>query len=363
MAHSTHRHRHGNHGKTKKILTYSVLGINILFVVLMILCAFSGTLPPQDYPRLSVLPLLFPFMLLANMLFLVIWLFVKWRFALVSAAGMLICISDIRGYLPLNFPSNAPHGSIKIMSYNIGNREKDSNQKLIDYILNKANSDILCLQEYTRKCNIEKNSIIKQQYPYIEFDSQKASTIACLSRFPIVSVKNIKYKSAGNESSAYKIKVDDDTLLVVNNHFQSYKMNSNDINEYKGITSRSADLADREKGTKDIFHKIIEANKTRGPQVDSVYKYLESNAKQYTVVLGDFNEPTTSYAHYMLTKNFKDAYTRTGNGFGFTYSRNRIHYRIDHILYSDNIEVYEADVDKSCHISDHYPIFCYIKLE
>ena len=281
---------------------------------------------------------------------------------MISAVGLILSITDIRGYFPLNLPNNAPQGCLKVMSYNVGKITKEYTSEFISY-LEKVNPDILCLQECSKSLNLDEDSTIAQIFPYISSNDVKLSSTMCMSKYPIVGQDFIEYESKNNSSVAYCIEYDKDTILLVNNHLQSYSMNQDEIDEYKKITGRSASISDREKGTKDIVSKIIKGNKIRGPQVDTVCNYIESHPKHYTIVVGDMNEPAMSYSHYKLTKNLNDAFTRSGNGFGFSYSRNKIHYRIDHILCSDNITPYEAEVDKDIDISDHYPIICYLKLQ
>jgi len=358
--HKHHRHRHDS--KAKKITIYILMAINILLAICMIVSSFSGTLQPQNNPKLSVLPLIFTYLAVANILFAIAWLLIRKKYALISVAALLICITDIRATFPINIPSNAPQGSIKVMTFNIANNNKSKTPEFVEYI-NKINPDILCLQECNTHNQLMEDTIIKQLYPYITYNDTRVSTIALFSKFPIVKNENIEYESKGNSSSAYNIVINGDTALIINNHLQSYLFAKNEIDEYKSITGKTTSLSDREKGTKDVVSKIIAANKQRGPQVEAVCNYMEKNFRRYTIVMGDFNEPPTSYAHYMLTKKLKDTFTRAGNGFGFTYSRNKIHYRIDNILCSKDIIPYETEVDKSCQLSDHYPVICYLKLE
>lgn len=360
--HHKHHHSHNHDSKWKRIMIYALVAVNVITAVLMVFSTFCGTLPPQDYPKLSVFPLIFPYLLLLNILMLIAWLFIKRKWAFISLSAMLLSITDIRGYFPLNLPNNAPQGCLKVMSYNVGKVKKEALPEFIAY-LETVNPDILCFQEYARGLKLDEDSIIRQNFPYIITNDKRVSAAICLSKYPIVDHDFIEYDSKGNSSVAYEIVVDNDTIMVMNNHFQSYSFNPEEIDEYKKITGKSASISDREKGTKDVVTKIIIGNKLRGPQVDAVCEYLEKHSRHYTIVLGDFNEPTMSYAHYKLTKNMKDAFTRSGNGFGFTYSRNKIHYRIDHILCSDNMIPYEAEVDKDADFSDHYPIFCYLKLQ
>ncbi len=360
--HHKHHHSHRHESKWKLILKYVLVAVNVITAVMMVFCTFCGTLPPQNYPKLSVLPLLFPYLLLINILMLISWLFIKRKWAVISLSAMLLSITDIRGYFPLNLPNNAPQGCLKVMSYNVGKVKKEQVEELVTY-LESVNPDILCLQECSKSLKLTEDSTIQKIFPYIDINEERSASTVCLSKYPIVDNHFIEYDSKSNSSVSYDIALGNDTLMIVNNHFQSYQFNLEEISEYKEITSRNASISAREKGTKNIVSKIISGNKRRGPQVDIVYDYIEKHGRNYIIALGDFNEPTMSYAHYKLTKILKDAYTRSGNGLGLTYSRDKIYYRIDHILCSDNIIPYEAEVDKEATFSDHYPIFCYIKLQ
>ena len=352
---------HHKTSKIKKIAIIVLMVINIVAALLLILSTFSGTLPPQDYPRLSVLPLFFPYFLLANIILVVCWLFIKRKMALISAVAMLLCINDIRSYFPLNLPNNTPDGTIKLMSLNTGGTNGKQEDELIQYLID-SQADIICLQEMFWKTAWLTRDEMKKHYPYISTISDRGK-MSCVSKYPIVGTEQIKYPSEGNMSVAFYIKVDADTLLVVNNHFQSYQLGQKILDEYKDITKKKTSMAEREKNSRDVYGKIIRANKKRGPQVEVVNDYIEKNFKRHTVACGDFNEPSTGYAHYLLTKQLNDTYTRTGNGFGFTYSSNKIHFRIDHILCSEFIEPFNCTIDKTCELSDHFPIICDLKLK
>ena len=56
-----------------------------------------------------------------------------------------------------------------------------------------------------------------------------------------------------------------------------------------------------------------------------------------------------------------DAFVQSGNGPGISYNRNKLFYRIDHILHSQSLDAYRCAVDRSVQVSDHYPISCYLK--
>ena len=52
----------------------------------------------------------------------------------------------------------------------------------------------------------------------------------------------------------------------------------------------------------------------------------------------------------------------TGRGMGITYNQNFFWFRIDNILHSPNMTSMNCSVDKVAY-SDHYPLWCYLKLE
>ena len=349
-----------NRHKIRKIIVAILLAISVLSAALLLLSAFSGTLPPQDHPRLSLLPLFFPFFLLANIILLVIWLFIKRRLALIPLAAMIICITDIRAYFPVNIPENVPDETIKILSLNTGGVAIDKKEEFIQYFLDSG-ADIICLQEVFGKGGWVTDPRIREIYPHIVTLSDK-SKMSCVSRFPILGTEQIKYQSAGNMSAAFYLNVNGDTVMVVNNHLQSNRINTSLLTKFERATDISTNFKERGQTTRSLISKIMESGKLRGPQVETVCDYIEKHPSRYIVVCGDFNETANGYAHYMFTKHLNDAYTRTANGFGFTYNNHKIRCRIDHILCSENIEPFNCTIDKLCKISDHFPIICDLKL-
>ncbi len=67
-----------------KAVSVFVLLINILMVVALVVSAYSQYFDPEKHPALSCAGLVFPFFLLAVILFLVFWLIFRRRFSLFS---------------------------------------------------------------------------------------------------------------------------------------------------------------------------------------------------------------------------------------------------------------------------------------
>lgn len=342
-----------------------VLVVNALCVVAMVACVYSSCLPPQYHPRWSLLGLLFPVFLCTNILFVLFWLFFKWKYASLSLLGLLLCFGTARAYLPVNFRSEAPDDAIKIMTYNAGmfgfaDGHTWEDNPVLEMILN-SDADIVCLQEIGGfGAAVNRGELRQDKYPYTVMDNG----LACLSKFPILSKRRIKYTSWGNSSFAYELRVGQDTVLLVNNHFESYKLSRADKALYKDVLTNPQN-AEGNSDLKNLIGRMMRSNKTRGAQVDSVKTYLDANAPNYrhVIVCGDFNETPVSYSHNRLTENLNDAFASSGNGLGFTYRRNGMFFRLDHILVNDAVKVHDAHVDYSTDASDHYPMCASVELK
>lgn len=345
------------------------IAINLLVVVAMNFCAYTSCLPPQDHPSTSYYGLMFPLFLILNSLFIPFWLIFKWKITLLPLLGTLLCAGSARAYFPLNLPKEPPQGSLKVLSYNVmafgkGNIAEWEQNPILNYIL-ESDADILCIQEAQKALVDKAFDRITEVYPYHSLELKAENYIVCFSKYPICSAEMINYPTRSNYSFAYQVLVGTDTLLVINNHLESYRLSQTDKSDYKSIIKnyKHPERNGSEEKYFSLMEKLASHDSIRGYQVDSVAAYVERHVGQHIIVCGDFNASPISYAHHRLTQTLNDAYTRSGNGPGISYHRSGMYFRLDHILVSPNITAYGAKVDRSITESDHYPIFCYVKLE
>ncbi len=337
----------------------------------MILCAFTQYLPPSQFEAVSYVGMLFPVFLVLTICFIPFWIIVtKWKLSAVSVVGMLICSSSIRAYCPLNLQAEIPTDAIKIVSYNIMNMGDDALDNFdscvtIQY-LKSQNADIVCLQESSSVID-DVAEYLRDVYPYSLVSRDNNTIVSCLSKHPVVSAERIDYTSLANCSYAYRIALDrgegrSDTILVVNNHLEGYHLEDEDKSDYKTIVKNIED-EDNEDRYLSLTAKLNAANAIRGNQADTVAMYVDHQPEKYKIVCGDFNDNPISYTHYRLTRTLNDAYTRSGNGVGFSYNRYGMYFRIDNILVSPNITACVTRIDSYSKISDHYPIVSWLKLQ
>jgi endonuclease/exonuclease/phosphatase family metal-dependent hydrolase len=350
--------------RIRRIPLYILIAINLLMVVAMNFCAYTTCLNSQVYPNYSYFGMIFPAFLVINAAFLVFWLIVKRRYMLVSLVGMVACAGDIRTFCPINYPTEVPEDAIKVMSYNVMNFGGNDTipweeNEIVQYIL-RSQADIVCLQESGGIAEKRKKKVFDSIYPYIPMEENKKLSVNILSKYPILSCEQIPYESKGNGSYAYKILIGADTVLLINNHLESYKLNQKDKDDYKSIIQDPEDEENEERYDS-LIVKLKMANTVRAAQADSIVEYIRKTSCKYVICAGDFNAPSLSYTHYRLTRILNDAYTRSGNGVGFSYNRSGMYFRIDNILVSPNITPYQAKVDAFSKRSDHYPIISYLK--
>lgn len=358
-----------------KALVYVIVAVNIFFAGLLLFSAYSPwIINPAVHPVLSCVGLVFPVFLFINLCFLFFWLFVRPRWALIAVCSFILCIGQIRTYMPINFRTEKlPDNKIKLLSYNVMgfNMQKkhtvsDSNP-ILKYILKKK-PDIICMQEFqftSDKKFLTEADINKalSDYPYHTkcnvSDKGTGNWLACYSKFPILSSRIIHYKSTYNGSAIYEIEVHGETITLINNHLESNKLTKVDKDVYVDMI-KEPETQKVKNGVRYLTKKFAEASAIRALQADIIAKEIAASKHSSIIVCGDFNDTPISYAHRVIAQDLHDAFTQSGSGLGISYNQHGFYFRIDNILISKNLTAYNCTVDKSIKESDHYPIWCYI---
>ena len=334
-------------------------------VVAMLLVGFSDRLEPAEHPILSSAGLTFPFFILLNLIFLTFFLFTKKTYALIPFAGFVACYFPIRTYSPINLPSTPPPGAVKVLSYNIysfGGMDlaDDTDNPITQYII-RSNADVVCLQEVL--LNYAAATPLKDKYEHYDtaFACKGGECVAILSKYPILKKERIKYKSRGNLSVAFTLKMGTDTVVVINNHLETSGLSLADRAQFKSMVKGDTKTDTMRRTSRRLLAKLGDAASIRAPQAEAVAEYVAKCS--YPVILcGDFNDSPISYARRVIADGLTDCYVATGNGPGISYHKSAIFVRIDNIMCSRQWQPYGCKVDASIATSDHYPIYCWLKL-
>lgn len=358
----------------KQLKTFTVqllTGANIATIVVLLLVGYSDRLNPTDHPMLSTVGMTFPFFLLANMGFLLFWLVFKWSRVWVPVAGFFLAYVPISIYMPIHPAQDVPEGAIKLVSYNVccygGNyKYEDGFGKVAEYLRDQQ-PDIVCVQE---DADTWRRYVFQEYAKFLPYNDtlilvNNNLTINALgihTRYPIVKRERLAYDSKANGSGAWWLQVGDDTLIVVNNHFESCHLTKEDRQQYRQLIKGEIPRDSVRAESQLLLVKLAEANAKRAAQIRKVRQYVEEHSAYPIIVCGDFNDNPISYSRHEMAKGLIDCFVSTGRGIGLSYNQKAFSFRIDHVFCSKDIQPYNCRIDNNMDASDHYPVLCWLKI-
>ena len=355
----------------KKFTVQMFACANVVTAITMLLVGYSDRLNPADHPLLSTVGMSFPFFLLVNLAFLFFWLIFKWRMIWISVLGFVCAYVPISIYMPLNASKDLPDGALKLLSYNVcgygGNYRYDQGFETVLKYLTEEQPDIVCVQEDIDTWRRNVFQEYQKHWAYndtvvIAYNPQSFNALGIHTRFPIIKRERIEYSSLANGSVAWWLKVGRDTLVVVNNHFESCHLNNDDRAQYRQIIKGELPTDSAREESKALLIKLAEANAKRSGQIRAVLSYVEAHSQYPVVVCGDFNDNPISYSRHKMAEQLTDCFRETGRGIGLSYNQKAFSLRIDHIFCSKQLQPYNCKVDDEMDASDHYPILCWLKM-
>lgn len=345
-----------------------IIGANTATILLMMLVGYAGTLNPAEFPNLSNAGLIFPFFILLNLAFLIVWALFRLRNIWIPIAGFLLCLEPIRAYCPINIGQKNTDNTLKIISYNVQTFhewDKDAAIHPISQYLNDQQADIVCIQEMAEG-ELKLKATLKQlrpAYPHIEVlkTGTGSVSLALLSRYPILNSRLIPIPSRGNLSAAFEVKINSDTVTIINNHLETVGFSIEEKTEFEQIVEGTTRGDSAKTASKMLYHKVAQASRLRSKQVKIVKEYIEAHQDKPLICCGDLNDDPLSYTRRTLGKLLTDCYIATATGPGWSYHPNRILVRIDNIFCSKHFQPVACKVDRRHKYSDHYPIICHLK--
>ena len=337
--------------------------LNILVVGLQLISYLSVYISPDKFWIPSFFGLAFPYIVAANILYVVFWSFIKPRFLFLSLITIVIGWGFVNRYVQFAGETTENDG-IKVVSYNVqsfaGKKvsvQRENANKILDF-LNEKNANIICLQETRlRKNNIFNvtNALKKlKSIKHYQYASSSATFgLITFTSYPIIKMGEIRYEKSTNMAIYTDVLIDSDTVRIFNLHLQSYRI---DPGRYNIIDSPGIDEEKDIKEIQELGGKLKKAFQLRAQQVREIKEVIDSTP--YPVIIcGDFNDTPVSYAYQQLLGDFNDAFVESGKGFARTYIGKLPSYRIDNIFYSNLYESFNFVAD-DFRASDHLPVSC-----
>lgn len=376
-------------GKGKFIIKL-IFFINIAFAAFLLLSCLAAYLSPATFWPVAFFGTAYPFIFLANFLFIIFWLIVKRKYALLSSLIIIIGINNVFKLVQYSkvYDASEMQDATKVISFNIRNfdiynygknwENNFTKKNQIFKFLSKEQPDILCFQEYVYDTTNYFNTtdtlkqFLKAKNPHIYFTSNNRKLIyfgiATYTSFPIIDTGSVVYNTVnGNICIFTDILIGSDTVRVYNVHLESIRFNSEDYafveNQLENSNKKKATQKEItvKEGSERILKRMKKAYVLRAPQSETVEEHI-SKCPYPIILCGDFNDTPTSYAYHNISSKLTDAFIESGNGTGQSYAGVYPSFRIDYIMHSKDFRSYNFETVYE-EMSDHYPLKCFLKFD
>jgi len=347
----------------RKSLLSIVLVFNLLAVLTLLISYLSVFVPPDKWWIPSLFGLAYPFILFANLLFVIFWLLFKPRYFWISLVTVFLGWGFLSRYMQFS-SKNGGTGEIKVVSYNVqhfsgegGPGQKESASEIVSF-LEKQKADIICLQEV----RLRKNSIfnleqtVKSISTINHYQYARSSTTfgsVTMTRYPIVNMGEIRFKNSRNITIYTDVLIQHDTVRIFNLHLQSYQI---DPKRYSVIESPDITEEKDLREMREISLKFKTAVQMRAEQAREIRKHIDKSPHP-VIVCGDFNDTPASFSYQKTKGKLKDAFVGSGKGIGRTYIGKLPSFRIDYIFHSRDFESLNFQT-LGFRLSDHLPVSC-----
>lgn len=364
--------------KRFKWLPYALLSLNIVLGVCLVLSLSSAYISPVKWYLPALAGLGYLQLLIANIIFLIIWMILKQRYMLVSLIFLVFGLVEFPNHFQINFPDLPWNREIKVLSLNVRNfdlynwtENKKTRDKIL-HVIKSRDAEIICLQEFFNTTNPKHDfktldTILEFENNYhshVQYTATVKETehwgIATFTSFPIVGKGVVEFNDESHNVCIYTdINIGYRTYRVYNMHLASVRFGKEDYAYLEEVVNRDSDP--NVEGSKSLIKKLHNAYERRAIQVDLIRAHM--NESPYPIIVcGDFNDTPTSYAYYQLSKGLNDTFKAKGRGFGSTYNGSLPFLRIDYIMTDPVFKVLNHEV-VNANISDHYPICATMEID
>ncbi len=342
--------------------------INIPVAICLLVSYTAVFIDPAKFWPPAFFGLAYPYILLANILFVLFWFIFNARHSLISIFSILLGFGFIGSYVQIKGKA-VPEKGIRVCSYNVkyfvgeGVSPKMATVETIASYLEEGKFDIICLQEASIISRSPRMEAIKARLGNISSmqvaRSEHVGGPVVYSRYPFVNKGEIQFANTGNRVVFTDLVIDTDTFRIYNCHLQSNRLDPHELNTIDSL--RFANKPKNLNEIKKMGTKLKDAFIQRAEQAQVVNEHIK-NCPYPVIVCGDLNDTPVSYSYKKVKGNLKDAFAESGHGIGNTYNGRLPSFRIDYILHDP---VFESHGFETGHekFSDHFPVYCVLTLK
>ena len=327
--------------------------MNLVFAGLLLTASMLPYLSLANYPVISLLSLMVPLWMLANLVFLVYWILRKKRKWFLSFLVLGISYLVFGSFYKTgNNISDASGGDLTIMSFNARAFNKYGwsdnpglGDDIVDFIA-QQDPDVVCFQEF---------EIVRaarfSQYPYkyvnTFFPNDLKVVQAILSKTPILKKGSLDFPHSHNNATFADIEFREDTIRIYNVHLESLR-----------FSPTPSSLAKEPSGK--LFKRLGKAFYKQEEQARLLQAHMAATPLP-KIVCGDFNNTEFSNVYHIIGGDLTDTFDKQGTGYGSTYNLDYFPARIDFILAEPAFDIRSHQVF-NVNLSDHLPIMASMSL-
>lgn len=354
----------------KKYLLYIVGFLNAIALTALVFGLLAGEAPPSTHAIIPVFGLVYPLILLINIVFVLFWILRKRWIAVIPILILIIGSGNFFDNFQLSFGPGLKEKdttTLKVLTYNVqqfrdgGLVSQPGIQSDILTFITDQQADIVCLQEYQttgkqiyetlKQTRDELNTGIYYYESYFNPMYNLLSGMVIFSKYPAVDKGKLKMEGSRTFGIFTDLLIGGDTVRVFNIHLASIKLGKEDL----GFVASPGHESQEQLKIKSmaIYQKLHRAFILREKQSAILLKLIEDT--HYPILLcGDFNDTPSSWIYHQLREKLNDSFVDEGSGLSVTFAGPIPLLRIDYILHSDfNTIHYDRFKYKR---SDHFPI-------
>jgi endonuclease/exonuclease/phosphatase family metal-dependent hydrolase len=357
-----------------RIVKSILVSLNFAVVVALVFSLLAAYIPPSSQAVFSVFGLIYPLLLIANIVFVILWALLKSRMFFVSLLVILLGYNNLLQNVQFSFNGDdeTPKKTIQLFTYNVerfglyDSEEKfrKTRKEVIQFIKSK-NPGIVCLQEYHGKGKTLyeplqqiKTELGADSYYYESYFNpryQQLTGLIIFSKYKAVSKGKLKFENSRTFGIYTDLIIHGDTVRTYNIHLASIQLMPADIDF---VVNPGKDKEAKLHALR-IYSKLSEAFQLREKQMAFLVDKIKKSPYP-TILCGDFNDPPSSFVYNKITNILDDCFVEKGKGLGRTYAGELPLLRIDYILKSHEFISLEYRRHK-IHFSDHFPVSVTLK--
>ncbi|MFC2125804.1 endonuclease/exonuclease/phosphatase family protein [Bacteroidota bacterium] len=334
---------------------------NIIILIVTLLVYLCNFIPPDIFWPAAFIAYATPLVILINLILVIIYIQRLNKLLFFPVVSVILGAGFIID--SISFHPHQENGEFTVLSFNtrifnvyehLNKNQNGSPEQTFEWLINQ-DVDILCFQEYYNEPLSNKYNATaalsqnERYYNYVApFSVNKIGEfgLAIFSRYPIINKGIIDLQTNSQNNCIYAdILVGKDTVRIFNIHLHSMSIDEENVVD-----------TDKFKATYiDLFYRLKTGFISRSEQIRILVKKL-SEYQMPIIVCGDLNDIPYSYAYTQLDRILENAFTKGGNGLGFTYNGKLFFLRIDNQFFNDLLKIHYFKTHRDLKMSDHFPV-------